>query len=132
MKLIFGRYAIFSASVLACTVFLSDAVPANAADSDDAELYKKNCQACHTLEKGGARRQGPNLWGLFDRPIGKVKNFPYSSGLKNETRHWDVALLNKWLENPKGLFADTYMNYKQPDPALRLRLIDYLEKATME
>ena len=102
------------------------------AGAEDAELFKKNCMACHTVEKDGPRRQGPNLWSLFERPIGAVAGFPYSAGLKNDSRRWDAALLDRWLENPKSVFADTYMIYKQPDPAIRKRLIDYLESVTSE
>ena len=35
----------------------------------------KPCLACHTFEKGGPNRVGPNLWGVVNRPKGTEGGF---------------------------------------------------------
>ncbi|MGI9415182.1 MAG: c-type cytochrome [Hyphomicrobiales bacterium] len=35
--------------------------------------------------------------------------------------------MDKWLENPKGVVSDTYMIYRQKDPAIRRKIVAYLE-----
>ena len=32
---------------------------------EGAELFKKNCQTCHSIEKGAPARQGPPLYGVI-------------------------------------------------------------------
>ena len=99
---------------------------------DGAKLFKKHCGACHTINKGGKKRQGPNLWGLFDRPMGSVDKFPYSKKLKASTDNWTPELLDKWLEKPKQVFSDTYMIYKQANPDIRAQLVKYVQEASKE
>jgi len=103
---------------------------ASEARAEEAALFKQHCMACHTVEKGGGRRQGPNLWGLFERPIGGLPGFAYSEGLKAEQRHWTPALLDRYLEDPKTLSQDSYMMYSQADPEIRRRIILFLETAS--
>ncbi len=112
-----------AASLIASPPLLAD---------EGADLFKKQCIACHTYEKDGGRRQGPNLWGLFDRDLGGLAEFPYSKGLKVEQRSWTPELLDQWLEEPKSLSPDTYMMYRQADPEIRRRIIVFLETATRE
>lgn len=105
--------------------------PAWSAD-EDAALFKKHCGTCHTIDKGGKKRQGPNLWGILERPMGSVAGFPYSKKLKASTDLWTPEVLDQWLEKPKQIFSDTYMIYKQADPEIRGRIIKYLQKASRE
>src|SRR5215475_11758916 len=38
------------------------------ANSDQGHTAARVCETCHTFEKGGPNRVGPNLWGVVDRP----------------------------------------------------------------
>lgn len=96
---------------------------------DGEALFTKNCAACHTLNADEPRRQGPALNGILGRTAGSVDAFPYSKGLKMAGWAWSEEMLDKWLTNPKSVFADTYMIYKQDDPEVRREIISFLKTA---
>ncbi len=99
---------------------------AQAAAEEGAELFDKNCQTCHTVERGGAVRAGPNLWGIVGRKAGTIEGFNYSPGLKNSGIVWTVETLDLWLAFPKKMIRDTFMTYRQTKPEIRKAIIDYL------
>ena len=71
------------------------------------EAIFKKCAACHTGEKGGANKVGPNLWGIVNRPIASHEGFAYSAGMKafsdGGKAVWDYDHLNDFLTAPEGL-----------------------------
>jgi cytochrome c len=60
------------------------------------------------------------------RKVGKVPGFTYSPGLAAADWAWDEGTLDKWLTDPHELVADTFMMYKQDDPAVRSAIVKYL------
>lgn len=84
------------------------------ADVGAGETLFKRCAACHTPEKGGANKIGPNLWGIVDRPVASHEGYSYSAAMKahaGERPNWDYEHLSEFLTNPKALVKGTAMNF---------------------
>lgn len=102
----------------------------SAASADDGErLFKSNnCFACHTVDEGGGRRAGPNLWGIVGARIAAREGFKFSDGLSGIGGVWDEAALDAWLANPRGFAPGTKMIFGGvKDADARANLIAYLK-----
>lgn len=103
------------------------------ADAAAGETVFKKCASCHTVDKGGANKVGPNLWGLVNRPIASHEGFSYSAGMKTFSEGgkvvWDYDHLSFFIEAPKKHVPGTAMGFagvKKPDE--RANLIAYLRE----
>ncbi|HZS85843.1 MAG TPA: cytochrome c family protein [Stellaceae bacterium] len=98
------------------------------ADPKVGEEIAKKCQQCHTFDKGGANKIGPNLYGVFGEDIGQGKGYQFSDALKNKHGKWDVASLNEWLWKPQSFAKGTKMTFAGlPKAKDRADVIAYLE-----
>ncbi|AWM77225.1 c-type cytochrome [Phenylobacterium parvum] len=105
--------------------------PYRSADLAKGEALYAMCRSCHTYVQGGTNLTGPNLWGTFGAKAAHVAGFNYSDALKASGLTWDVATMDKWIENPRGLVEGTKMSYvgmKSPDD--RAALIAFLKVNT--
>jgi cytochrome c len=102
---------------------------ANAAYADNgAALFTAQCGACHTLSAKDPVRQGPNLGNVYGRKVGSVAGFAYSPDYTKANFTWDAQHLNAYLTQPTAVFQDSYMEYQQPDAAIRAQIIAYLKQ----
>ena len=109
------------------------AAPAGAQDIDLAKAkqqFVSACGTCHTAEKGGANRQGPNIYDIVGKPAGARDNFKYSEPLKSSGFVWDEATLDRWIEDAQAMRPGTIMAYRQRDPERRKLVLAYLKTLT--
>lgn len=103
---------------------LADAVVAR------GEALSKACLACHSFDKGGAQKIGPNLWDIVNAKKAHVAGFAYSDVIKEmaaKGETWTYQNLNAFLWKPMTYAKGTKMSYpglRKPDD--RAAVIVYL------
>jgi cytochrome c len=83
------------------------------ANAQAGQAVAKQCTACHTFEKGGPNRVGPNLWGIVGGPKTHMQGFGYSQAMQDFAKKgpWDYEALNKFLYDPKADVPGTRMTF---------------------
>ncbi len=124
----FLGHAAFAAAFATLT-----ATTVQAADVDKGAAIFKRCVACHSVEKDGPAKQGPNLNGLFGSKAGTHASYAgkYSDAMKSSGVVWTEETVSQYLENPRGFIPKNKMIFvglKKPDE--RENIIAYLKEAT--
>ena len=61
------------------------------ASVEKGQATAKQCLACHTFEKGGPNRVGPNLWNIVGSERGEGRGgFNFSAAMKSQRRKMDL------------------------------------------
>lgn len=107
-----------------------DALYASADVAKGAEYFSKKCAVCHNIDKGGANKVGPNLWGVIGRKVASHEGFAYSEGMKaHADRAWTFEEMNQFQYSPRKWVPGTIMAYAgNPKDADRANLIAYLNQ----
>jgi len=101
---------------------------ASASAEKGANVFKK-CTSCHTIDKGGPNRVGPNLYDIVGRAIGKHAGYTYSSAMEKKGGDWTIDALNTYLYSPRDVVPGTKMSFAGiKDNQERADLIAYLNQ----
>jgi cytochrome c len=107
----------------------ADPLPVRLASSDvgKGQSAAKKCAACHTFDKGGPNRVGPNLYGVVTRARAGHAGFSYSAAMKAKGGEWTFDDMDHFLANPKGFVPGTIMAFAGvSSPKERADIINYL------
>jgi len=140
-----GGRLLLSFSAL-CAVLGTHGAGWSAEPMDGQALYLANCSNCHGVLAPGHGRldsrpipvsgqlaialpYGPTLSGVLGREAGTVAGYQYSRAFLAALRGvvWTRATLDRWITDSPAWVPGAIMVYRQPDPAIRARIIDYLE-----
>ena len=99
-----------------------------AADPDAGKAKTTQCAACHTFDKGGPNRIGPNLYGIVGDQIAHDRGgFSFSQALSSKGGTWTIDNLNAWLWKPQSFAQGTKMTFiGLPKAQDRANVIAYL------
>jgi cytochrome c len=73
--------------------------------------FDKRCLTCHTPDKGGANKVGPNLFGSYGAKKAQTAGFTYSAAMQAKAGEWDDAALNEFLWKPSTYVKGTKMPF---------------------
>lgn len=83
---------------------------ATANAQNGAAIFKK-CTSCHTAEKGGPNKIGPDLYNIPGAEKGKHAGYTYSQAMEKKGGTWTYDDLNHFLYDPRGFIPGTKMSF---------------------
>ena len=99
------------------------------ADAAKGEALHKACLTCHSFEKGGPAKVGPNLYGIVGAKMAHMEGFAYSKAITEKGGDWDFQSLSEFLAKPAKYLPGTKMAYAGiKDDQQRANLIAWLNQ----
>ena len=96
---------------------------------EHGEKVFKKCTACHVVNKGGANKIGPVLYGVLGRQVAAISDYKYSKAMAGYDKNWTFEEMNGYLKKPQSYIKGTKMAFaglrKEKD---RASVILYLNK----
>ena len=80
-------------------------------DVTHGEKVFKKCSACHVIEKGGANKIGPVLYGVLGRKVAGIEDYKYSQALYEYGKEWTFEEMNGYLKKPQAWIKGTKMSF---------------------
>ena len=99
------------------------------ANTQNGAVVFKKCMSCHTIEKGGPNKIGPDLYGIVGAPKAKHPGYTYSAAMEKKGGIWSYDDLNVYLYSPRDFVPGTKMSFAGiKDDKERADLIAYLRQ----
>ncbi|MDG7056475.1 MAG: cytochrome c family protein [Wolbachia endosymbiont of Meromenopon meropis] len=100
------------------------------ASFEKGKLAAKKCVACHSFEKDGINKVGPNLWNIVGNKKGHLgSSFNYSRAILDKGGKWGYEELFAFLKHPKTYIKGTRMAFAGiSNPQEIADLISYLRQ----
>lgn len=98
------------------------------ASIDAGSHVAQKCVPCHTFDRGGGTRVGPNLYDIVGTEIAQDRGgFSFSDALRAKKGRWTPEALNEWLADPAAFAKGTRMTFAGlPSSQDRANIIAYL------
>jgi len=74
-------------------------------------LFVQQCLTCHTIDKGGVNKVGPNQWDIVGRKKASHEGFSYSSALQAKGGEWTYEDINHMIFKPQAFARGTKMAF---------------------
>lgn len=71
------------------------------ASAETGKKVARKCAICHSFEKGGPKKVGPNLWNIVNAEKARSAGFRYSASMSKAGGAWSYEELNAFLADPK-------------------------------
>ena len=80
-------------------------------DASHGEKVFKKCSACHLINKGGANKIGPALYGVIGRKVASKQDYKYSKAMAAYDKDWTFEEMNGYLKKPQSYIKGTKMAF---------------------
>ncbi len=80
-------------------------------DVKHGEKVFKKCAACHLVNKGGANKIGPALYGIIGRKVASKDDYKYSKAMAAYDKNWSFEEMNGYLKKPQSYIKGTKMAF---------------------
>jgi cytochrome c len=74
-------------------------------------LFQQQCFTCHSIDKGGPNKVGPNQWDIVGRKKASHEGFSYSSALQQKGGDWTYEDINHMIFKPQAFVRGTKMAF---------------------
>jgi cytochrome c len=74
-------------------------------------IFMKQCFTCHTIDKGGPNKVGPNQWDIVGRKKASHEGFSYSSALQAKGGEWTYEDIDHMIFKPQAFVRGTKMAF---------------------
>ena len=78
---------------------------------EHGEKVFKKCTACHVVNKGGANKIGPVLYGVLGRKVAAISDYKYSKAMASYDNNWTFEEMNGYLRKPQTYIKGTKMAF---------------------
>ena len=66
-------------------------------------MFIDRCSHCHSVDKDGKHKFGPNFSGIFGRKIGTAPGYKYRGSYEDNPLVWTDETLLQYLESPTDM-----------------------------